>query len=157
VSVTNTGTGVVRTTSTNDSGYYTVGLLTQGTYAVQVDLAGFRSARQSDMRLNDAQVLRFDVKLQVGGSTETITITAARTAIDTETTAQSTVITAEKVVDIPLFGRNVMALAGLVAGVRPVSSSGLSLSAYGENQISIAGGSPSVNNVMVDGIAAENH
>lgn len=157
VAVTNTDTGVVRTTFSNASGYYTVGLLTRGTYAVEVELEGFRSVRQSNLQLNDAQVLRFDAGLEVGGSSETITVMAANPAIDTETTAQSTVISAQKVVDMPLFGRNIMALASLVAGVRPISASGLNLSAYGENQMSISGGSPSVNNVMVDGIAAENH
>lgn len=157
VSVTNTGTGVVRTTVSNEVGYYTVGLLTQGSYAVQVELTGFRSVRQSNLLLNDAQVLRLDVKLEVGGSQETIDVTATRPALDTETAAQSSVITAQTVVDLPLFGRNIMALAGLVAGVRPVSASALTLSAFGENQISISGGSPSVNNVMIDGIAAENH
>lgn len=157
VSVTNVGTGVVRTTVTNEVGYYTVGLLTQGRYEVQVELAGFRTVRQSNLTLNDAQILRLDVKLDIGGSQETIDVTATRPALDTETAAQSSVITSQKVVDMPLFGRNIMALAGLVAGVRPVSASALTLSAYGENQIAISGGSPSVNNVMVDGIAAENH
>lgn len=157
VSVINDGTGVTRTTVTNDSGYFTIGLLTQGTYAVQVDIGGFRPRRQTDVRLNDAQVLRLDFTLDLGGNEETVYVTATPAALDRETTSHSSVITAQKVVDLPLIGRNIMSLAGLVPGVRPVSASGLTLSAFGENQISISGGSPSVNNVMVDGIAAENH
>lgn len=158
VSVTNIGTGVVRTTVTNEQGYYTVGLLNQGAYAVQVELAGFRPVLQSNLQLSDAQVLRLDVKLEVGGAQETVSVTAtARPALDTETTAQSTIITAQRIVDTPLIGRNIMGLAALIPGVRPLGASGLTLSAFGENQISISDGSPSVNNVMVDGIAAENH
>jgi hypothetical protein len=42
--------------------------------------------------------------------------------------------------------------------VRPLGSfGGLSTSAFGDNRIAISGASPSVNNIMVDGIAAENH
>lgn len=157
VTITNAGTSVARTAVTNEAGYYTVALLTQGTYNAQVELPGFRPVQQTNLRLNDAQILRLDIRLELGGSAETISVTASRPALDRETTAQSSVITAQKVVDMPLNGRNIMALAGLVAGVRPVSASALTLSAFGENQIAISGGSPSVNNVMVDGIAAENH
>jgi outer membrane receptor protein involved in Fe transport len=158
VSVTSTDRGVVRSTATNDQGYYTVGLLSQGSYTLQVTVDGFKSRTQANLHLDDGQVLRMDVRLEIGSNTETVSVTGARPAVETETSSQSTVIAAQRVRDMPLNGRNPMALAALVPGVRPIGGfGGLSNSAYGDNRISISGGSPSSNNVMVDGTAAENH
>lgn len=158
VTVTNNNTGVRRITVTNGQGYYTVPSLPNGEYSVSVEAAGFRAIERRGLRLDEGQVLRVDLQLEIGSTSERIEVTSEAPALETETAAKSTVITQQRIIDLPLNGRNPMAFASLVPGVRPLGGfGGLSNSAYGDGRIAIGGGSPSANNVMIDGAAAENH
>jgi hypothetical protein len=158
VAVTNRDTGVTRTTTTNGEGFFTVPILPHGNYKLRVNAPGFEPLDHENLRLDDGQVLRIDTRLVLGSTTQTVEVRAdTAPALDTETSAQSTVINTKTVVDLPLNGRNPIALLNLVPGVRPTGGfGGLSTSAYGDGRISISGGGPSANNMMVDGVAAEN-
>ena len=156
VSVTNVDTGVSRQTRTNTEGYYTVPLLPHGNYRVAVNMKGFRSAARSGIVLDEGQISRLDFTLEVGQITETVEVKGASPLLETEHPTVSTVVTNEKIVDLPLLGRNIVELAPLVAGVRTVGPfGGVWSSSYNTSSMSIAGGSPSGNNLMVDGIADE--
>lgn len=158
VTITNTATGVARRVPTNGQGYFTAPSLPYGDYSLGITVAGFRPVLRSGLHLDEGQVLRVDIKLELGVTVEQIVVSGAPPALETETSAQSTVVTSQRIVDLPLNGRNPFAFAALVPGVRPLGGfGGLSNSAYGDGRISIGGGSPSVNNGMVDGVAAENH
>ncbi|MBI3680737.1 MAG: TonB-dependent receptor [Acidobacteria bacterium] len=156
VTVTHVDTGVNREVKTNTEGYYTVPLLPQGNYRVGVRLAGFRSPARSGIVLDEGQTLRLDFTLEVGQVTETLEVKGGAPLLETEHPALSTVITNEKIVDLPLLGRNPVNLALLVPGVRAVGPfGGLWSSSYNTSSMSISGGPPSGNNFMVDGVAAE--
>jgi hypothetical protein len=70
VAVKNTDTGVARKIVTNAEGYYTVPLLPQGRYSIDVEAAGFQSFQKSGFHLDEGQVLRADFNLQVGASSQ---------------------------------------------------------------------------------------
>lgn len=157
VSITNTETGVARAVTTNDLGYYTAPLLMRGAYRVEVQLAGFKSITRSGVVLDDGQVLRADFELEVGQVSESIEVSGAAPLLETERPTLSTVITNQKIVDLPTVGRNPLQFALLVPGVRAVGRFGdLPVSAFDGSRASIGGGNPSGNNYMVDGVAAEN-
>jgi len=156
VTISHTGTGVTRTTSSNEVGYFTMPLLPRGDYRVAVRHPGFRGVERSGILLDEGQILRLDFVLQIGEASESITISGAPSMIETATSQISTVVSNQLVVDLPMRGRNFFSLVGLVPGVRPLGGfNNLPVAAFGSSQASIAGGAPGLNNFMVDGIAAE--
>lgn len=157
VSVTNTETGVRRELTTNTEGYFTANLLPRGAYRVEVRQGGFKSAVRDGLSLDEGGALRTDFALEVGQVSESVEVSGAAPLLETERPTLSTVITNQKILDLPTAGRNPLQFALLVPGVRAVGLFGdLPVSAFDGSRASIGGGNPSGNNYMVDGIAAEN-
>ncbi|MCX6609641.1 MAG: carboxypeptidase regulatory-like domain-containing protein, partial [Acidobacteria bacterium] len=157
LSILNTDTGVDRTTVSNTEGYYSVPLLARGNYRVSAQLAGFKEVVRKGLSLDEGQTLRLDITLEVGQVSERIEVSGSAPLLETESPTLSTVITNQKILDLPTVGRNPLQFALLVPGVRTVGSYGdLPVSAFGGGRASIAGGASGVNNYMVDGIASEN-
>lgn len=157
VAVINTETGVRRELLTNQEGYYTAPLLARGTYTVQAQQAGFKEITRTGLTLDEGQTLRLDFAMEVGQVTEKIEVSGAAPLLETEGATLSTVVTSQKILDLPTVGRNPLQFALLVPGVRAVGSFGdLPVSAFGGGRASIAGGAAGVNSYMVDGIASEN-
>ncbi len=157
VLLTQSETGLRREVSSGAGGFYAAPLLPRGTYTVSVSLAGFKTAKSPAMLLEEGQSQRFDIRLELGQVSESIEVTAQAGMLSTESAAVALVVPNQRVVDLPLAGRNPLALANLVPGVRPVGQfGGLTVSSFDGSRASISGGSPSSNNYMVDGVAAEN-
>jgi hypothetical protein len=158
VTVVNTETGIRRENTTDNQGTFSVSLLPQGSYTVTVKSTGFDPVERPHIRLDQGQVLRLDLSLAVGSVTSSIQVSAQPPSLDTETTAQSTVLEKNTVVDMPLNGRNVNGLINLVPGVRATGSFGVfSSSAFGDSHVSLGGSGPSSNAWQFDGTANENH
>lgn len=156
VSVTHVDTGVVRKTITNAEGYYTVSLLPQGNYRVGVQAAGFQSQARSGIVLDEGGSMRLDFMLEVGQLAETVEVKGSAQLLETERATLSTVVTNEKVKELPLLGRNPVDLVQLVPGVRTVGNfGGLWVASANTSSMSISGGPPGGNNLMIDGVAAE--
>src|SRR5689334_7481757 len=66
ISATNTGTGIVTTVLTNESGAYQFASLQPGTYDLKAELTGFQSAASKGFQLGGAQQARVNFMLQVG-------------------------------------------------------------------------------------------
>jgi hypothetical protein len=66
VALTETTTGVQRSTSTNDGGAYLFADLVPGTYSLTIRAAGFKEVKSSDIILTAQQVARFDANLEIG-------------------------------------------------------------------------------------------
>lgn len=157
VAVVHTDTGVRREIQTNGEGYYAAPLLARGSYSVRVQQAGFKESIRSGVTLDEGQTLRLDFALEVGQVSERIEVTGAAPLLETEGATISTVVTNQRILDMPTVGRNPLQFALLVPGVRAVGSYGdLPVSAFGGGRASIGGGGASVNSYMVDGIASEN-
>jgi hypothetical protein len=84
-----------------------------GVYIVRVDLAGFRRVARTGLALQLGQTVELDFTLEVGGLTEEISVTARAPLLQTTTAEISDVIENREVVQLPLNGRNLMALAQL--------------------------------------------
>jgi len=157
VAVIHTDTGVRREIQTNGEGYYAAPLLARGAYSVRVQQTGFKESIRSGVTLDEGQTLRLDFALEVGQVSERIEVTGAAPLLETEGATLSTVVTNQRILDMPTVGRNPLQFALLVPGVRAVGSYGdLPVSAFGGGRASIGGGGASVNSYMVDGIASEN-
>ena len=115
VTVTNTENGAEFKTVTTGTGSYTVPSLPAGHYSVSVEAPGFKRYTQTGIEVQVAQTDRIDVALQVGSTGETITVTAEAALLKTENAEQSTVVSGERINNLPLnFGGG----GGSTGGVR---------------------------------------
>jgi len=117
VEVTNLATGAIRAAVTGADGLYTVPLLQPGNYSVKASLSGFRTALQENVRVTVTETARVSFELEVGQLTETVTVTGAVTLVETSNATHGIVIDEQKVVDLPLNGRNFTQLGTLIPGV----------------------------------------
>jgi len=117
VEATNAATGAVRVAVSGDDGLYTLPLLQPGLYNVRAELAGFRVALQEGVRVTVTETARVAFQLEVGQVTETVTVVAQATLVETANATHGIVIDQQKVVDLPLNGRNFTQLGTLIPGV----------------------------------------
>lgn len=147
VTVTNLKTGRVWEVKTNSSGQYTVPALPVGPYKVEVSKAGFKSGVAENIFLNATETQRADMKLDVGAASETVTVTAESTAVNTSTSDLGTAIQSKAVTNLPLNGRDFTSLIALVPG--SVTTAGFGQTSLGGFETSLAGV-----NILLDGTDA---
>ena len=158
VTVTNTDTGMANSTVSTGTGNYTAPNLQPGPYSVTITSAGFKKYTRNGLGLAAAQTLRVDASLQVGESTESITISASATLLKTETGDVATNVTLEQLQDLPVLGIG-GAQAGS-SGVRNPYNSMVMLPgvAYNANFTMIVNGAPTNTAAYrVEGMDNTNH
>lgn len=117
VTLTNTGTNVVRTTSSAGDGAYVFDPLQVGTYMVGVEKNGFAKFVQSGITLELNQNGRLDVTLKVGQGSETVEVKANVAQVDTTGAVLGKVENQRMIQDLPLVERDTLQLGLLQAGV----------------------------------------
>jgi hypothetical protein len=118
VSVTNTGTSTTTRLTTNASGYYEAPLLLPGDYSITVESAGFKKSVRSGLTLGLSEQLQINIQLEVGGTTESVTVTAEAPMLDTSTVTTGRAITHREVMDLPVLGNNIVMLTRFAPGVQ---------------------------------------
>ncbi|MFN7920231.1 MAG: carboxypeptidase regulatory-like domain-containing protein [Bryobacteraceae bacterium] len=152
VTVTNTLTGVARNTTTDAAGEYVVTNLPLGTYSVSAESSGFKKVVHPPVPITVKARVRVDLALQVGETTQTVEVTGATPLIKTDTPEVGGVISRQVLQEIPVFGRNFLALAALVPGTTngPPASRQRDFSGAA---VTIGGASAEANNFIIDGIS----
>ena len=149
VTVTNMGTGISVKTNTDSAGNYVVSPLLVGRYSVSVEAPGFKRAVASDITVNVQDRVRVDLTLQVGEVAETVEVTGAAPALQTDTSYLGQVVDSQRIVDLPLNGRYFTRLAVLTAGTAPTPAGARDEKTGG---FSANGVRPYQNNYLLDGI-----
>ncbi|MCS7316180.1 MAG: carboxypeptidase regulatory-like domain-containing protein, partial [Bryobacterales bacterium] len=151
VTVRSLETGHVRETVTGVDGRFRVPQLPVGTYQVTVERTGFARYVQGPIVLRLNQTADLDVRLEVAGVTETITVSADAPLINTTNAEVGVNFDSRRVSELPLApNRNILNLALSVAGVSQLSP-GQSEFAAGGVAFSVNGMRTRSNNFMVDG------
>ncbi len=119
VSVTNEGTGIVRKAETNPEGSYAVPLLPPGEYRVLVQANGFRPSSHDGVVLTVNQIARLDFQLEIGQTTEAVTVTASRAVLETGNASVGGVVDNRQMLSLPMNRRQGMAFATLQPNVLP--------------------------------------
>ena len=96
------GTGAVYQAGTSATGNYTISQLPAGNYEMTVTLAGFKKFVRQGLAVEVAQTLRIDAQLEVGNTTESITVTEAVPLLKTESAEQSTTVSGDTINDLPI-------------------------------------------------------
>ena len=139
VTATQTDTGIGRSTVTNETGAYVLPNVAVGPYRLQAALPGFRTFVQTGIVLqvnNDAVI---NPVLAIGQVTESVEVQANVAQVETRSTAVGSVIENERILELPLNGRQVTDLITL-SGAAVQTAVGSNQSMPGGVQISIAGG-----------------
>lgn len=110
------------TAEANVEGFYRFPALPPGTYMLTVEKSGFNRNVQTGLVLTVSQNLRVDTTLQLGEVTQAVNVKAEAPLVDTSSGTVSGLVDDRRVVDLPLNGRNVIALASILPGVLNVSA-----------------------------------
>lgn len=151
VIVTNVATGVATKTSTDQQGQYQAPELPIGAYKVKVSHPGFKTTETISYTLEINQILRVDVKLPVGATSEIVEVTGAATTIDTVSATMGSTVSEMEIHNAPLNGRNALDLALLQPGVLPADNPGNGGTASANTAFSISGGRNDSNTFVLDG------
>lgn len=117
VAITNSGTGIVLRTATNDQGIYLAPSLPAGNYQVDIAGTGFKTHQVRSLTLDAGQKRRLDVTLDVGSVTDTIEVRATVTPLQQETAEVSETISSTDIQNIPLAGRSPYQVLALAPGI----------------------------------------
>lgn len=124
VTLTQVGTDLTRTVKTGTQGTYLIPALRPADYVLIVRAQGFRQFTRKGITLLADQSATVNVQMVLGQPTQSVTVEAAATQVDTTTGTQKQVINQAQMVELPLNGRNAAQLSLLVAGAAPPPSTG---------------------------------
>ncbi len=113
----NVDTGLSRTASSAQDGSYRFSALPVGTYEVRVEHPGFDSEIRGGLTLTVSQEAVVNINLRVGAVEQTVAVTAEAPLVNTTSGTLGGLVNEQKVVDLPLNGRNFMDLTLLQPGI----------------------------------------
>jgi len=152
ITITNTSTGEIKTTTSNGAGLYDFPNLHIGTYNLKADAKGFNPAQTNGIVMNVASTVQQNVTLTVGAGVQTVTVEADAMHLQTETNEVSNLITGQQITQLATNGRNMVSLTTLGTGVSNNLGSFNGVTAQGSGfGLSFNGMRPDHNDWLIDG------
>jgi hypothetical protein len=134
-----------RNVQTNTEGNYIFLGMLPGKYEVTFEATGFKRQVSTDVVLTANQNLRLDAAMVVGAIDTELTVTGTATMVETASPTLSGLVDDRRVVDLPLNGRNVIALASILPGVTNVKAPQQMSDARSGPEMNVNGGRPNMN------------
>jgi hypothetical protein len=122
VTVTNVETKAIVRTTTNERGEYALPSMPSGRYEVTVSHPGFKAAKKTGVEMAAGVDATVNVKLEVGASTETVTVEAGAEIVQTTSAELSSTITGRQINELPTATRNGMELFTMLPGAAETTS-----------------------------------
>ncbi len=139
--------GLYREAITGTDGLFLMSAMTPGVYEVSAELQGFKKYTRRDIVVAVGATAQIEVKLEVGGVAETVTVTGESPIVDTTSNEIGGRISAQEFVDTPSFNRNFAGYLGMLPGVVAT----ISATTFGADSISVAGQNVRNVNYTMDG------
>jgi hypothetical protein len=117
VTITNTATNVLSSTTTNGDGDYTALYLIPGSYTVTVEATGFKKSTRQNVEIRVGDKLQIDLHLEVGNVSDTVNVTSESPLLETNTASAGQVVDQRRIQELPLSDGNPFVLSRLAAGV----------------------------------------
>jgi hypothetical protein len=154
VSIRNTLTNQLRTATSDEQGVFRAEQLAVGTYEVRVEHTGFAAYRQTGVVLTLGQTLHLNIVLSPSSGTDTITVKAEPSGIDTSQTSVVSSVDQERIEELPVRTRNYLDFVLLAPGVSssPVASAAANSTPLAGSGFTFGGLRPQSNNVLIDGL-----
>jgi hypothetical protein len=156
VTITNTDTNDMRDVTTGDDGAFRVPGLRPGHYSVKIEKDGFKTSTESALNLDVAQELVVNPALEVGASTQEVTVTGEAPVVNTTTSTLGALVDDAHVADLPLNGRNFIDLTLIQPGIQINTSPSGGGSGSSGTWFSSNGMPPRSNYFSIDGAAMGN-
>lgn len=142
VDLVDNATKKTRTVQASDEGTFNIPQLDDGRYTLKVTAPGFKAYNATDLKIDVGKQYSLNVTLEPGGVQESITVVAGADVINATNAELSNTVSPRQIKELPLNGRNPLALIALQAGT----------SANGATSTSINGQRSSFTNITRDGI-----
>jgi hypothetical protein len=156
ITLTNLDTNEVRVQLSTETGSYTFAALPPARYRMEVENPGFKRFVQEPIEVRVQQFVTIEARLEVGQSAQTVEISGQVALLDAATSSLSHVVENREITELPLNGRNTLALVALTPGVRAQGQflqNTATRSFAGWGNFSTNGGISDANEVLVDGAA----
>ena len=153
ITATQTETGAVRMTLSDETGSYVLPNLPVGPYKLEVSLAGFRTFVQSGIVLQVSSSTVVNAVLNVGQVSETVEVQANASLVETRSTGIGQVVENARILELPLIGRQVTDLISINGAALPLLTTDTTYRGSYPNTtaFSIAGGVVGGNAYTLDG------
>jgi len=154
VTITNVGTGLVRTMFANENGRFEAPNLPIGGYEITAALQGFGTAVRRDIQLTVGRTIVIDLTLPLANVQQEVVVTGAAPLVEVTSATVSNLIDARRVEDLPLVNRDLTQLTFLQPGVIKIPSSGTQglFSGMGD-KFTVAGARGTQNLYLIDGVS----
>ena len=151
VEAVNQDTSLSRKAVSNADGTFFIGALPPGRYRLTAEVAGFKTSSQTGIQVSTGQNARADLRLEVGGVAENITVAANALAVDTHGSTVGATIPRQLLADLPLLDLNVLSLASMLPGISQATLPTVVTNSRSGPTVSVSGGRLRDNNFMLDG------
>lgn len=158
VKIVNKATNQIRETTTNAEGGYNFSTVQTGTWEVSVSKSGFKSLTRSNVDVTLNNITRSDISLEVGQVSETVSVTADSTLLQTDRAEVRSELTSKTLLNLPIPpGRNYQQLFRTLPGITPpVNAHSVPTNPSRALQYNVNGTTSSSNNVRIDGASQYN-
>jgi Carboxypeptidase regulatory-like domain len=151
VTVTNTETGLTKSTLTDSNGYFQVLALPRGIYSVQVSAPRFSTWQLNAVELTAGEQKRVQPQLTIGDVKQQVTVEAGVELVQTEHASVEVAIEQKQIRDLPLNGRDPVQMVALVPGMRYL---GVTQANVGGRQVQGLGAHSDATQFSIDGMDA---
>lgn len=152
VQITNLDTNVSNRVKSNDQGYYEVPFLIPGKYKLTVSAAGFKSIVRDGITVAMKTQAVVDIPLEVGGTSESVTVTGQPPLLETATASAGLVMDSRRIYELPIVSNNVFMAPTLAPGVvNDQGTYGASLTARNSYGPRVGGGAFATSEYSIDG------
>jgi hypothetical protein len=149
VTATNTATGVVDTTLSNNAGVYNFASLLPGKYRVKAEMTGFQTQTKTGLELGNAAQVRLNFELQIAGVATAVEVNVEAENLLLESSSSTGDVLPERVVqELPLVNSDALDLVGVMSGA-VINNDPI----FGREQTAFAGVSAANVNVQRDGVS----
>ncbi len=155
VVLTSADTNQARTTTTGTDGAYKFTLLPPGNYRVKFTANGFKGTEVPSIVINVTETPVLNRSLEVGAQTEQVTVEATTETIQAASSTLGTVVTGNRIAELPLTSRNYTQILNLSAGAVSDLNNGAALG-KGTLDMAVNGAGPDQNNFQMDGASIVN-
>jgi hypothetical protein len=156
ITATQTATGILRTAITDETGSFIISSLPVGPYRLEASLPGFRTYVRTGITLEVNASPLVNVVLEVGQITEQVEVQANAALVETRSVGIAQVMENERILELPLNGRNVTELISLQGAAVQGNLNSSPRSMPGQQDLRVAGGTAGSVAYSLDGATHNN-